>query len=110
MFPITEKFKERWAEVRSHGRLRFIVVRGILMYGVTTGVLFYIVFNTIVNMKSGRQAFDLHWLTEPNYITISILIPFVVVSNGAIWGAFMWRYFENRYKKGTGELSNGHAG
>lgn len=66
----------------AQGRTRFILTRGVLGWGLTTGVLWSIL------MTFAMEGWSL-WATLP-----LALIVFPI--GGYFWGAFMWRFYSKQ--------------
>ncbi len=75
---------ERMEKVISQGRLRFILFRGVLGWGIPTAVLF-----TLFQYFTG---------TPQTLITIAIsMITFPI--GGLLFGFVMWAFFRRQYAK-----------
>ncbi len=90
----------KWERIRTKGKWRFIVLYGVLGWGVTTGFLFAVVFPFALSMASSRAtpAKETHvsfWGTLPLSL---ILFPI----GGIAWGLFMWSANEKAYRNATG--------
>ena len=80
MLSSREKRMQRWARTRAKGRKRFIVIYGVLGWGISTAISMSVFM----------------WLITPTfnpYITIPLSV--VIFSLGGIlWGRNMWRESE----------------
>ena len=83
---MTDQQASSWAAVRERGRRRYILVNGVLCWGVITGVLW-----------SGVMWFQSHERTLPAF---ALLLGIALVGfplGGLVWGAWMWRCMERRF-------------
>ncbi|MEM6822066.1 MAG: hypothetical protein AAF558_09015 [Verrucomicrobiota bacterium] len=71
--------------IRSGGITKFVLVYGVLGLGVSTGILFSIIF-TLVTQSSFERIFT--------FLPISII---AFSLGGVIWGGVMWDYFGSRH-------------
>jgi hypothetical protein len=79
-----QKELAQWEKVRAKGRKRYILVTGVLSWGLP--MFFAMTF--IVNRSR----------LSPGYIGFSIILWMLA---GALFGAVMWHIFERRYRKAT---------
>jgi hypothetical protein len=84
MQPMTEKQLSKWKQTRSHGRGRYILLSGILGWGIPTAILFSLI---LCRFKPGIDQFILR-------LVISLVI-FPI--GGYFFGSAMWRLSEKRY-------------
>jgi hypothetical protein len=71
----------------SKGRRHFILVRGVLVWGLGTATLI--------------SAWN---LISKGTITREVIMPFIVFPPlGILWGAWTWRFLERRYEKRSAE-------
>jgi hypothetical protein len=75
---------KRWEIMRAKGEIRFIVVRGVLVYG---GMMF--IFALLFDLYEG-QALTLHSTLRNAYIWAVA---------GSIFGFIQWHILERKYKK-----------
>lgn len=86
-----EKDKKYWEKIRGKGKKHFILYRGMIGWGITTGILFSII-NTI--MIEGIKG-----------VTIGDIIGKLIISiiafpiGGYFWGLWVWNIQEKKYKK-----------
>jgi hypothetical protein len=82
----------KWERLRAKGKWDFIVKYGVLGWGVTTGVLFSIIFPWMLPFPN-KPSF---WLMLPLSL---VLFPL----GGVAWGYFMWIFSEKAYRKAKDE-------
>ncbi|HIY69955.1 MAG TPA: hypothetical protein H9827_00640 [Candidatus Luteimonas excrementigallinarum] len=80
-----EKDKARWAAIREKGALRFILIYGVLGWGVGTAVVFTGLMWLMGDADVGR-IFRFAALAFP--------------IGGLAWGAIMWWVTERMYRRG----------
>ncbi len=83
MAKMTEKQHARWAITRQRGRFRFILILGVLIWGIGTAVLFSI-------FMAAQRGFD-HFVWDLGLALI--LFPI----GGYFWGSWMWRFNERQF-------------
>ncbi|MBN1796024.1 MAG: hypothetical protein JW804_05065 [Sedimentisphaerales bacterium] len=81
---------EKWAKIKEKGKADYIIKYGVLGWGVTTAILFSIVFSTIVSRMNKETSFLL------TLLGLSLL---VFPLGGIAWGYFMWNYMGKAYQK-----------
>jgi cbb3-type cytochrome oxidase subunit 1 len=81
----------KWERIRTKGRLRYIVIYGVLCYGIGTAVLFSIIFPLLMSWMSREVSFSRVLLLS------LILFPL----GGIAWGATMWYVMENKHHKAS---------
>ena len=86
---MTNKEITRWDKVREKGRQYFIWRRGVIGWGLSTGVAWAIVMSLI-----NRDSDFLVWLC------IGVVI-FPICGYG--WGYFMWKYMDKKYQQAKSE-------
>jgi hypothetical protein len=79
-----QKFEKWWQEVRSKGRTRYIWVRGVLGWGVTTGILVALYNN---------------WNFPEKLITAILVNMIFFPIGGYIWGVWTWGTLERKFLK-----------
>jgi membrane associated rhomboid family serine protease len=73
--------KENWESTRKKGFLNFLLVRGLLLFGLS-----FTVFQFLIKLLSGNE--------------INILATFISgLMGGLIYGISMWYFAEKRFKK-----------
>jgi hypothetical protein len=83
MKPLTRQQAERWRKTREMGRRRYTMVYGMLLWGISSGLLWAIAMSWMVG-----------WDRLPLYL-LGALIGFPI--GGVLWGRLMWRILEARY-------------
>jgi hypothetical protein len=80
------KQRLRWEKTRTAGPIRFIMLYGVLGWGVLTGLLFSMIFPLYgpPNATFGKVA--------------ALAIP-AFAAGGLVWGAIMWIASERAYQK-----------
>jgi hypothetical protein len=85
-----ERQREKWRKVRARGKQRFVITRGVLIWGIST----FIVENVVVVFA------DFYWLHRP-YIRPSLgsltaqLIAFCFT--GYFYGLWFWSWHERNF-------------
>ncbi len=74
----------KWARTRGHGLLRFVLVQGMLLWGVGTAILFSLFESLVCGYKMS------------DCLSVSIVI---FPLGGVAWGVAMWFVMESKYKK-----------
>jgi hypothetical protein len=79
---------EKWVKLSKMGRSRFVLLYGILGWGIPTAIL----FTLLQSYQNGWDGF----LFE--------LIPALVIFpiGGYVWGRVMWKFLERRHGKTSG--------
>jgi membrane associated rhomboid family serine protease len=73
--------KENWESTRKKGFLNFLLVRGLLLFGLS-----FTVFQFLIKLLAGNE--------------INILATFISgLMGGLIYGTSMWYFAERRFKK-----------
>jgi len=82
MANISKNWIDNWGRVRQQGVWRFILVRGLLAFGLTFGALSF-----VIDYFLSSQPFD--------------IIKFCarVIVGGLVFGALMWNGSERKYRK-----------
>jgi hypothetical protein len=74
----------RWEKMRKKGFLRFVLVNGVLYWGVLTGLFFAIAMSAIDSQR------------DPFLRTLCLsLVAFPI--GGVFWGLFVWFWTERKY-------------
>ncbi len=84
---MTERQAEKWAVTRAKGRRHFILLFGVLFWGLSTAVL----WAALMTAMHGPQM-------------LPAVLPFAAIGfpiGGYFWGALMWRLSERAYRKTT---------
>ena len=82
----------RWARIRRKGPLRFILLRGVLGWGLVAALVYSLVMWAVAGAN------------------LRVLLPLSMVIfpiGGVLWGAVMWWFLERRYQR---EARPGAAG
>ena len=77
----------RWQQIRAKGPLHFILLRGVLGWGVTTAILWCALMAVFTD--KGRAQ-----------LLVVALIGFPI--GGVVWGAAMWYIAERKFARLTG--------
>ena len=95
----TDQFIRTWGQVRNHGRLRYILLRGMLFYGGLAAVIFVLLNAAWSNVQNDRPILDAAGLeiADATYIVLTFIC--MVVAAGYAFGAFTWRHNEKTYLK-----------
>jgi len=81
---ITDRQAARWARTRRGGRLRFILLYGVLGWGVLAGII----------------VAALRWWAEQGSLAQHVALSVIVFAvTGVGWGAWMWRVGERGYRR-----------
>ena len=80
-----ERYRAKWERVRARGKRRFVLTRGVLGWGVSTGIL--------VSALEGVQT-PSFWL----HLIASLL---VFPAGGYFWGTWVWDILEPQYQSGS---------
>ena len=78
----------KWARVRALGRLRFVLVQGCLMFGVSVATL--------------TSLWDYVWLDAFSWPVAFTKLPMWLAA-GAAWGLWMWLAMEKNWRKHVGD-------
>jgi hypothetical protein len=85
---MTPKQVERWAKTRKMGRTRYIWLSGVLVWGLTVGVLWAV---TMTAMRG-------QWERLPIPLTIDVIGYSI---GGYFFGLFTWKWSEKQYEEAT---------
>jgi hypothetical protein len=77
-------FEDQWERLRKKGKLKYIIIHGVLLWGAPMAVIINLYFHYRVGYP---------WLPTAYYITPIFLI------GGFLFGLFMWTFLENRYQR-----------
>lgn len=83
------KQREKWAKTRSKGKLRFILVYGVLFLGVSSAILSSIIKAIYYNN------FSLQTFTSPEFLVNLVCL----LVGGYFWGHIVWNFNEKEYLK-----------
>jgi len=85
--------RRKWAETRKMGRMRFIWIRGVLYWGVSTSILW--------TMLSFYLDSEFEIGIDGNIDFFSEFVVFLLVFSiiGYFWGSYIWRVSERRYNR-----------
>ncbi len=82
--------RERLARIIGKGKLHFILVRGVLRWGLVSATL----VGTWEFFSKGRTAKE-------------VVMPFIVLPPiGILWGEWMWHWVQRRYEKALADDRN----
>lgn len=75
---------KRWEQIRKGGAMRFVLVWGVLYWGVVSALL-----ASVMGALLGWASFleSLRW----NIVAFPL--------GGALWGVTMWAYFESKHQR-----------
>ncbi len=80
-----ERQRADWEAAKAEGPLRYVLVRGVLAWGVPTGAF-------VLSCE--------YFLFHQNLLTHELLLKgFVFLMGGIFYGAFDWKPAERRYRK-----------
>ena len=79
----TEKIGHPWEEKRAQGKGAYILLYGVVGWGVTVAVLI-----SMINLLTGEP-------TVLDFVLNFVFFPL----GGFFWGWFTWKYMENNYQK-----------
>ncbi|EQD40133.1 conserved hypothetical protein, membrane, partial [mine drainage metagenome] len=80
-----EKDRAKWERVRAKGKRRFVLMRGVLMWGLGTAIL-----SSVLLEIEGVQSFHL-WPGLPGVVLMFLF-------GGYFWGSWMWNAMERLYQ------------
>jgi hypothetical protein len=89
---MNEQQAARWAATRAKGRTRYILLYGVLLWGLFTGILWSIVMSAVQG-----------WERLPLYLMLA-LIGFPI--GGYFFGAWTWKRAEQVYQKSVSSRSS----
>ncbi|PRX34745.1 hypothetical protein BX659_10260 [Orenia metallireducens] len=90
---MNKKEKERWEQIRAKGKLRYILVHGIIGWGVSTAIIYTLV-GLIMDKGIGMENISL----QKSLIDLAIaLVVFPTV--GVLQSIFTWNKKEQEYLK-----------
>lgn len=94
-----DKEFHEWSKIRKKGKINFILKYGMLLYGVSTGILLYIL-ELILDQK-----FSLTLFTQYTFYRdmIAQVIAYSIIA-GPLYGILMWIFNEKRWKKEKDKL------
>ncbi len=84
----TDKHQQRWAAIRAKGCARFVLINGVLAYGLPMFVLMT-VCPALFNFPFAARPSDTYWIWQPVGWAIA----------GAIFGSAMWWVSERAYRQ-----------
>ena len=87
---MTPRQRQRWAKLRQRGRTRFIWARGVLRWGLTTALLWWLFMFCVDYWLVG----DWSWLGLIIYLLIAVV---VFPTAGFYWGSWTWTKNESKY-------------
>ncbi|MEO6264554.1 MAG: hypothetical protein ABIO58_06320 [Luteimonas sp.] len=86
--------QRRWPAIRARGRLRFVLVRGLLLWGGLMTVAVY----AMLLFSEHAHGVQLHG--------IWLLVPALCLPAGALWGLLAWHWNEVIFRKLGFDKSN----
>lgn len=102
MIYLNQKDREKWERTRSKGKLYFVIVYWVLLWGITTTILVTI-FNFAISF--------LRYGPEYNFAILFkffIFLPFFMVG-GYFGGRWIWKRSELEYRKGLSNMEEGKS-
>lgn len=72
-----------WEKLRGRGKWSFILIHGVLLWGVSTALLFSLIFSLVMVC---------------DFMSIFVFSIILFPLGGVIWGYFMWIFRENLRK------------
>jgi len=84
------RFK-KWEKVREKGRKHYIIYYGVLGWGLSTGILFFILGEILDHGLNISEYFTGDWISSLVIGVASFLL------GGILFGYFMWGVNENYY-------------
>jgi hypothetical protein len=87
---MTPKQISRWEKTRARGRTRFVLIRGVLLWGLLTAI-----FVTIVSAAMNGWH---HW-----YVSAIIWLVIFPLFGGVVYGPLAWSSIETRYRRTVDE-------
>jgi hypothetical protein len=95
LFELTPQQRSRWERIRMGGRRRFVLIWGLLVFGVglyiLSGLLWY-----LVNPEGNQYITNRHWLKVEAAVFVLHLI------GGALFGLLVWWHTEREFLKYAG--------
>lgn len=82
---MTDRQAKKWAVTRAKGRHHFILLFGVLFWGLSTAIM----WAALMTAMHGPQM-------------LPSVLPFALIgfpAGGYLWGALMWRLSERTYRK-----------
>ena len=98
LFAPTQRQLARWGRIRAGGRTRFVLIWGVLVFGIGLYLLsdgLWYLLNPDGNLFNSSQ----HWLK----VEASAFVLHLV--GGVLFGLLVWWYSEREYVKHTGNPS-----
>ena len=86
MKEMNQKSAQRWEKIREKGKKRYIALYGVLLWGLSTSVLFILISKLI---------FDQSYYQSPTKVGLVVLC-FCI--GGYIWAHFMWNTIEKKFQ------------
>jgi hypothetical protein len=96
---MTAKETNRWTRKRSQGRLRFVFVEGVLLFGG----LFLALWVATMWFSASEEYFERVFFSQP------VRLISVVALAGAMWGFLMWEFFEYRFRRTPNDSAKDHG-
>ncbi|WP_345240600.1 hypothetical protein [Pontibacillus salipaludis] len=92
------KAKEKWSKIREKGRTHYILYYGVLGWGLSTGLLFFLLGEGMEHKLTFEDYFTRGWALELAIAIGSFLL------GGLLFGYTMWGLNEGNYTNG-GEVT-----
>ncbi|MFG6147555.1 hypothetical protein [Halobacillus sp. B23F22_1] len=85
-----KKHLDKWKETRKQGKRKFIIVNGIVKWGLVTGVLFFAFQQLVLNGLTPSMLLDTRVVPE-FAVTLGIFM-----LGGILFGSLLWSLKERR--------------
>jgi hypothetical protein len=82
--PVSEQVRRGWSDMQRMGKVRFVLVRGVLGWGLSSAI----VWSGLMSAGGGG--------TVAEYLK-RVILTFPIA--GVIWGILMWAIYERRMKR-----------
>jgi hypothetical protein len=88
---LSEKQRKRWEQLRARGKRRFVVLHGVLGWGVPVAVVWSIW------MQLWDNGFSLDGFLSARFFSQMVVAFMVFPAAGILFGHWMWWFNERRY-------------
>jgi hypothetical protein len=92
--------KEKWVKVRSKGRLKFVLVYGVLVFGTVSSILGYLSEVMVETVWSYIYSIAYEPPKPPYYLSRIVFAILIGVTTGFV----IWHFNEKSYKNTDSEL------